>query len=82
MASIEWRIMKQKIKNELLVLTTLDVLKKVSMAALLLISGALIGYTFANKQHEPCPVGFATVEDMMFLVYELRVCRGYTRFDI
>tara|TARA_R110000824_G_scaffold93271_1_gene225715 strand:- start:449 stop:673 length:225 start_codon:yes stop_codon:yes gene_type:complete len=74
--------MKQKIKNELLAAAAIDVIKKAAMAALLLISGVLIGYTFANKQHEPCPVGFATVKDMMFLVDELRVCKGYTRFDL
>ena len=74
--------MKQKIKNEPLALATFDVFRKASIAALLLISGFLIGYMFANKEHEPCPVGFATVEDMMFLVDELRVCKGYTRFDL
>ena len=69
--------MKQKIKNELLAYAVIDIVKKAFKVILLMSAGAAIGYAFANKECEQCPVGFATVEDMMFLVAELRVCKRY-----
>ena len=45
----------------------------------LILLGAALGYTFANhletQRAEPVEVGFATVEDMSFLVSELEDCR-------
>jgi hypothetical protein len=44
----------------------------------LILLGAALGYTFANHLEErskPDTVGFATVEDMSFLVSELEDCR-------
>ena len=45
----------------------------------LILLGAALGYAFANhleeKRAEPIEVGFATVEDMSFLVSELEDCR-------
>ena len=45
----------------------------------LILIGAALGYTFANhletQRAEPVEVGFATVEDMSFLVSELEDCR-------
>ena len=74
--------MKQKIKNELLVHAAIDVIRKGVVVTLLLLAGASAGYALANKECEPCPVGFASLDDMMFLVAELRQCKGYDRnFD-
>ena len=45
----------------------------------LILIGVALGYTFANhletQRTEPIEVGFATVEDMSFLVQELKDCR-------
>ena len=45
----------------------------------LILIGVALGYTFANhleeKRVEPVEVGFATVEDMSFLIGELEDCR-------
>jgi hypothetical protein len=45
----------------------------------LILIGVALGYTFANhleeQRAEPVEVGFATVEDMSFLVSELEDCR-------
>ena len=44
----------------------------------LILLGTGLGYTFANHLEErskPDTVGFATVEDMSFLVQELKECR-------
>lgn len=74
--------MKQSIKDKLLALAAIDVIKKGAIAILLLLAGASAGYALANKECEPCPVGFASLDDMMFLVAELRQCKGYDRnFD-
>ena len=40
----------------------------------LILIGAALGYAFVKQQHEP-QIGFATVEDMSFLVQELKDCR-------
>jgi len=45
----------------------------------LILIGVALGYTFANhleeERAEPIEVGFATVEDMSFLISELEDCR-------
>jgi hypothetical protein len=45
----------------------------------LILIGAALGYTFAGhleeKRAEPVEIGFATVEDMSFLISELEECR-------
>jgi len=69
--------MKQKIKNELLAYAVIDIVKKAFKVILLMTAGVVIGYAFANKECEQCPVGFATAEDMIFLVAELRECKRY-----
>jgi hypothetical protein len=72
--------MKQSVKNKLLALAAEDIIKRmilfIGMLSYFLV-GVFIGYSFANKECEECPVGFATVADMMFLVEELRLCKGY-----
>jgi len=45
----------------------------------LILLGVALGYTFANhletQRAEPVEVGFATVEDMSFLVQQLKECQ-------
>jgi hypothetical protein len=45
----------------------------------LILIGVALGYAFANhletQRAEPVEVGFATVEDMSFLISELEDCR-------
>ena len=45
----------------------------------LILIGVALGYTFANhletQRAEPVEVGFATVEDMSFLVQQLKECQ-------
>ena len=45
----------------------------------LILLGTGLGYTFAlhleTQRTEPVEIGFATVEDMSFLVQELKECR-------
>ena len=45
----------------------------------LILIGVALGYTFANhleaQRAEPIEVGFATVEDMSFLVQQLKECQ-------
>ncbi len=45
----------------------------------LILLGVALGYTFANhletQRIEPIEVGFATVEDMSFLVQQLKECQ-------
>jgi hypothetical protein len=44
----------------------------------LILIGAALGYTFANHLEEkiqPDTVGFATVEDISFIIGELKECR-------
>ena len=72
--------MKQKTKNELLTMTAIDAIKKTSLAVLLLLCGAGIGYVSSNKECKPCPVGFASLEDMRYLVIELRECENSDRY--
>jgi hypothetical protein len=74
--------MKQKIKNKLLADAAIDIIKKAVIAVLLFSAGISIGYTLANKECEPCTVGFASLEDMTFLVTELRQCKGFSRYDL
>ena len=51
----------------------------------LILIGVALGYTFANhleeKRVEPNEVGFATVEDMSFLISELEDCRDNSLED-
>ena len=44
---------------------------------LIILIGVALGYTFANhlEAQTPKEIGFATVEDMSFLVQELKDCR-------
>ena len=46
----------------------------------LILLGAALGYAFAQHlaAQQPDTVGFATVEDMSFLVQELKDCREYS----
>ena len=74
--------MKQKIKNELLVHAAIDVIRKGVVVTLLLLAGASAGYALANKEREPCPVGFASVDDMIFLISQLKECEGFSRHDL
>ena len=45
----------------------------------LILIGVALGYAFANhletQRAEPVEIGFATVEDMSFLISELEECR-------
>jgi len=45
------------------------------LAILLIAFGVLIGYSLSSEECEECPVGFATLRDMEFLVDELRHCK-------
>ena len=75
--------MKQTVKNKLLALAAEDIIKRMILIVGILVyffGGVFAGYSFANKECEECPVGFATVQDMMFLVEELRQCKGYERY--
>jgi hypothetical protein len=65
--------MKQAIKNKLLLIAGI---------LCFFLGGAFVGYSFANKECEPCQVGFASVDDMMFLVNELKECEGFSRYDL
>jgi len=51
----------------------------------LILIGVALGYTFAShledKRVEPIEVGFATVEDMSFLISELEDCREHSLED-
>ena len=48
----------------------------------LILIGVALGYAFANhletQRAEPVDIGFATVEDMSFLVQELKECKDNT----
>ena len=46
----------------------------------LILLGAALGYAFAQHlaAQTPNDIGFATVEDMSFLVQELKDCREYS----
>ena len=48
----------------------------------LILIGVALGYAFANhletQRAEPVEIGFATVEDMSFLVQELKECKDNT----
>ena len=51
----------------------------------LILLGAALGYAFAQHLEQtqtPVEVGFATVEDMSFLISELKDCREYTLEDV
>jgi len=77
--------MKQSAKNELLVLAAEGLIRKVILICGIIctfLAGTLVGYNFANEECEPCQVGFASLEDMMFLVSELRECEGFSRYDL
>ena len=57
----------------------LDLKQYLERSLPLILVGAALGYTFANhletQRAEPVEVGFATVEDMSFLISELKECR-------
>ena len=75
--------MKQTIKNKLLAIAVGDVIKKTILPVGMFccfLGGTFVGYNLANEECEECavcPIGFATVADMMFLVEELRLCKSY-----
>ena len=76
--------MKQKVKNELLALSATSVIIEGIFATFLVLVGAFIGFGLAHFMVEECemlecqecPVGFASLDDMSFLVSELRDCKG------
>jgi len=77
--------MKQSVKNKLLAATAEDVVRKVILICGIIctfLAGTFVGYSFADEEYEPCQVGFASLEDMMFLVSELRECEGFSRYDL
>ena len=57
----------------------LDMKQYLERSLPLILVGAALGYTFAQhletQRAEPVEVGFATVEDMSFLISELKECR-------
>jgi hypothetical protein len=55
----------------------LDLKQYFEKALPLILLGAALGYTFAQhlEAQTPKDIGFATVEDMSFLVQELKECR-------
>jgi len=55
----------------------LDLKQYFEKALPLILIGAALGYTFAQhlEAQTPKDIGFATVEDMSFLVQELKECR-------
>ena len=57
----------------------LDLKQYLERSLPLILVGAALGYTFAQhletQRAEPVEVGFATVEDMSFLISELKECR-------
>tara|TARA_R110002020_G_scaffold19014_1_gene66005 strand:- start:2583 stop:2795 length:213 start_codon:yes stop_codon:yes gene_type:complete len=67
--------MKQKIKNELIVLSVVDIIRKGTAAVLLLALGATVGYLHANEKCEPCPIGFASMQDMVKVYEQLVECQ-------
>ena len=67
--------MKQTIEQ--LKKTVLDLKHYFEKSLPLILLGAALGYTFAQhlEAQTPKDIGFATVEDMSFLVQELKECR-------
>ena len=59
--------------------TVLDLKYYFERSLPLILIGVALGYAFANhleeKRVEPVEVGFATVEDMSFLISELKECK-------
>ena len=57
----------------------LDLKQYLERSLPLILVGAALGYAFAQhletQRAEPVEVGFATVEDMSFLISELKECR-------
>jgi len=77
--------MKQSVKNKLLGLAAEGVIKRVILTIGILcyfFGGVFVGYSFANKECEPCQVGFASMDDMLFLISELKECEGFSRYDL
>ena len=77
--------MKQSVKNKLLALAAEGAIRKIILICGIIctfLAGTFVGYNFTNEECEPCQVGFASLEDMMFLVGELRECEGYSRYDL
>ena len=64
--------MKQTIEQ--LKKTVIELKQYLERSLQLILIGAALGYAFVKQQHEP-QIGFATVEDMSFLVQELKECR-------
>ena len=67
--------MKQTIEQ--LKKTVIELKQYLERSLPLVLIGAVLGYTFAQhlEAQTPNDVGFATVEDMSFLVQELKECR-------
>jgi hypothetical protein len=57
--------------------TAIELKQYFEKALPLILLGAVLGYAFAQHlaAQQPDTVGFATVEDMSFLVQELKECR-------
>ncbi len=57
--------------------TVIELRQYFEKALPLILIGAVLGYAFAQhlEAQQPDTVGFATVEDMSFLVQELKECR-------
>ena len=67
--------MKQTIEQ--LKKTVIELKQYLERSLPLILIGAVLGYAFAQhlEAQQPDTVGFATVEDMSFLVQELKECR-------
>ena len=67
--------MKQTIEQ--LKKTVVELKQYLERSLPLILLGAVLGYAFAQHlaAKQPDTVGFATVEDMSFLVQELKECR-------
>ena len=69
--------MKQTLKQ--LKQMVLDLKQYFEKSLPLILIGVALGYAFANhletQRAEPIEVGFATVEDMSFLVQQLKECQ-------
>ena len=67
--------MKQTIEQ--LKKTVIELKQYLERSLPLILIGAVLGYAFAQhlEAQQPDTVGFATVEDMSFLVQELKDCR-------
>jgi len=63
--------------------TVLELKQYLERSLPLILLGAALGYAFAQhlEAQQPDTVGFATVEDMSFLISELEDCRVHSLED-